>query len=204
MAKKTKKSSPSQTYMKGNFTTPKCEAIWPSLGEINETSQKFEISTLIEDTKEWKDLLASILEFQNECLERDGNKPQDTLLCVKDVVAFNEEDEEWEPNGESRLIFKSLSADKFSVVGPDRQPIEPDLVSGGSTGGDTVRVNGTAAFGYFGKAPYVTLYLKAVQRISGGGASGVAAFDDETGEAGEDAPFEDEGSVDHGAVGDLA
>lgn len=205
MAKKAKKArGNSQTYMKGSFTTPKGQCIWPSLGEINETSQKYEISALVEDTPAWQAIIDQLLKFQNDCLEQNGEKPQDKLLCLKDVVSYNEEEEEWEPTGEKRLIFKSADADKFDVVGPDRKPIDPERVSGGSTGGDIVRINGTAAFGYFGPAPYVTLYLKAVQWIEGSGPSGVSAFDDETGGEGEDdeAPFDNE-EVDHDAV-DLA
>lgn len=208
MAKKTTKKKArgnSQSYMKGSFTTPKCQCIWPSLAEANETSSKYEISVLVEDTPEWESIIGQLLEFQNEQLEANGEKPQDELLCLKDVVSYNEEEEEWEPTGDKRLIFKSASADKFDVVGPDRKPIDPESVGGNSTGGDIVRVNGAAAFGFFGTAPYVTLYLKAVQRIEGNGPSGVSAFDDETGgEGAEEAPFSDEPQVDHGDVGDLA
>ncbi len=209
MAKKSKKLyDNSQTFMRGSFTTPKCQCIWPSLDEKNKISKKYEISTLVEDTPEWNEVINSLIEFQNKCLEQNGEGPVDELLCLKDVVAYNEEEEDWEPNGESRLIFKSAESSKFRVVGPNRKDIDPEKVSGGATGGDIVRVNGTAAFGYFGKEPYVTLYINAVQWIEGNGPSGVSAFDDETGgedEQEESEPFEDEAKeVDHDAIGDLA
>ena len=95
MAKKKKKSKGnSQTYMKGSFTTPKGPCIWPSLDEVNDTSNKYEISALVEDTPEWKAIIEQLVEFQNEQLEASGEKPQDELLCLKDVVAYNEEEEE--------------------------------------------------------------------------------------------------------------
>jgi hypothetical protein len=60
--------------------------------------------------------------------------------------------------------------------------------------GDIVRVNGQAAFGYMKGDPYVTLYLNAVQHISGGGAGGVDAFDMEVEEDGDPVgAFSDEG-----------
>lgn len=179
-------------YAKFNVPTPKLEASFPSLDVHDEFSKRYQIKIIMDESSECQAMLEKLLNFQNECLEEDGKAPLDTLLGLKDEMSKNEKTEEWDiPTGRQFLVFHSKYEDKFSVVGPDKRPIDPASVNGR----DTVRVNGKPAFGYMAGKPFVTLYLKAVQLISSGGPSGVDAFDDETGgETEGDVPFNDETS----------
>jgi len=176
------------TYAGFKTTTPPLEASFPSLDKPDEVNDKYGLKVIMNDTPECQAMIDRLLVFQNENLEKDGKPTQDTLFAVKPEMSKNEKSGEWDvPTGREFMIFHSKFQDKFAVVGANKQPINPSSVSGG----DMVRVNGQAAFGYFRGDMFVTLYLNAVQLISSGGAGGVDAFDDETGGS-TDAPFNDE------------
>ena len=185
-----------QQYAPFKTTTPKLESYYHNLVTPDDYNEKYDIGVVMDDSPDCRAMLKALVDFQNEQLEKDGRDTLDTLLCLKDEKSKNEATGKWEDKtGRKLLFFKSAQKSKFAVVGPNKLPMDPEGISKG----DTVRVNGQAAFGYMKGDPYVTLYLNAVQHIAGGGASGVSAFDDESGGTEEAAPFSDE-TVDHGAV----
>jgi hypothetical protein len=176
-----------QHYAPFKTTTPKVEFYYNNLSEPDQFSEKYDIGVYA-DSEDMQPVINRLVEWQNECLEKEGLKPEDTLLCLKDEKSKDEATGKYtNPTGRTLIFFKSADQSKFSVVGPNKKPIDPSTVGKGDLG----RVNGQAAFGMMKGDPYVTLYLNAVQLIESGGANGVDAFDDETG--GEDnAPFNDE------------
>lgn len=167
------------------ITTPKMEAGFQSLVQPDDFNDKYEACVVIDDTPECKAMLKVLKDFQDQNLKKDGRDPVDRLLCAKPEKAKDEKTGKWTAEtGRELLFFKQANRDKFSIVGPDKRPVEASVISKG----DTIRVNGQCAFGYMKGDPYLTLYLNAVQWVSGGGASGVDAFDDES--DGSEAPFE--------------
>ena len=174
-----------QIYMNGNITTPRGVAIFPNLETTDQYSEKYQIRVAVEDTPEWNATIKKLLDFQNTELQKSGEDPQDALLCLKDEMVKQEGSDKKVPSGRQFLTFKSADRSKFSVVGPDKRTLGREIAHGA-----TVRVNGSAAFGFMRDDPYVTLYLSAVQEIEAGTVGGVDAFDDESG--GDGAPFDDE------------
>jgi len=166
-----------QTYNKTSTVTPKGEAIWPALVTPDEQSDKFQIGVeVVEGSSEWEPVLSQLLSFQNKCLREAGEDESDSLLCLKPIKEKDEKTEKYVDKGRRQIIFKSADRSKFKVVGADKKPFDDEVNFGA-----TVRVNGTAAFGFMKSDPYVTLYINAVQVIENGSSSGVDAFDDETG-----------------------
>lgn len=177
-------------YAPFKTTTPKLESYYHNLLTPDDYNEKFDIGVVVDDSPECQAMIQQLLEFQNDCLTRDGRDAQDTLLNLKDEKAKDEATGKWTtPTGRQLLFFKAATRDRFAVVGADKKPMDAASISKG----DTVRVNGQAAFGYMSGKPWVTLFLNAVQHISGGGASGVDAFDNEDSTGGEtETPFEEE------------
>lgn len=175
-------------YAKFKITTPALEASFPSLSEVDEYSQKYQIKVIMDETSQCQAMLKKLLDFQNDCLEVDGKARQDDLFGLKSEMSKNEKTEEWDvPTGRTFLTFKSANQSKFDVVGPNARTIDGSTVGGG----DKVHVKGQAAFGYFQKSHFVTLYLNGVQLVSSGG--GGSSFEDLTGgEGADDVPFSNE------------
>jgi hypothetical protein len=167
------------------------ESYYHNLVTPDDYNDKYDIGVVMDDSKECRAMIQSLVDFQNQQLEKDGHDPVPTLLCLKDEKAKDEVTGKWtEATGRKLLFFKSTDKSRFAVVGPDKRPMDAASISKG----DIVRVNGQAAFGYMKGDPYVTLYLNAVQHISGGGAGGVDAFDMEVEEDGDPVgAFSDEG-----------
>jgi hypothetical protein len=171
-----------QQYAPFKTTTPKLESYYHNLVTPDDYNDKYDIGVVMDDSKECRAMIQSLVDFQNQQLEKDGHDPIPTLLCLKDEKAKDEVTGKWtEATGRKLLFFKSTDKSRFAVVGPDKRPMDATSISKG----DIVRVNGQAAFGYMKGDPYVTLYLNAVQHISGGGAGGVDAFDMEVEEDGD-------------------
>lgn len=176
------------SYASFKVTTPKLEAFYQDLVEPDSVSEKYQSGVVIDDSPECTLMVNRLLAFQNEELEKAGEDPIDTLLCLKDEKIKDEDTGKWTvKTGRKLMFFKSASQDRFSVVGPDKRPIDPASISKG----DTIRVNAQPIFGFMKGDPYVSFFLNAVQLVEGGGGSGVDAFDDESNGAGDvDIPFE--------------
>lgn len=185
MAKK-----PQMTYASFKTTTPKLESYYHNLVTPDAYNDKYDIGVVVDDSPECQAMVKQLLDFQNENLEKDGRETSDTLMCLKAEKAKDEVTGKWtEATGRILLFFKSNNPNNFAVVGANKLPYDASQISKG----DIVRVNGQAAFGYMSGKHYVTLYLNAVQHISGSGAGGVDAFSNESGE---EAPvFSDETEV---------
>ena len=177
-------------YAPFNTVTPPLESYFHALVEpegYKNKNKKYGIGVVMDDSPECKAMIQKLLDFQNACFEKDGQPAQDTLLCMKDEKSKDPDTEKYTtPTGRKLLFFKQATREKFVVVGPNKMPFDPANISKG----DIVRANGQFAFGYMDGKPWLTCYMSAVQFISSGGASGAAAFDDETG--GEEVPFNDE------------
>jgi len=177
-------------YAPFNTVTPPLESYYNNLVEpdgYKGKNKKYDIGVVMNDTPECKAMVQKLLDFQNSCLEKDGRPALDALVCMKDEKAKDPVTEKYtNATGRKLLFFKQATREKFVVVGPNKMPFDPANISKG----DIVRANGQFAFGYMDGQPWLTCYMSAVQFISGGGASGAAAFDDETG--GEEVPFNDE------------
>lgn len=190
-------------YAPFNTATPPLESYYNNLVEpqgYKNKNKKYDIGVVMDDTPACKAMIQKLLDFQNSCLEKDGREPLDELLCMKREMAKDPATEKYtHPTGRKLLFFKQATRERFVVVGPDKQPFDPASISKG----DIVRANGQYAFGYMDGAPWLTCYMSAVQFISGSGASGAAAFDDET-EGGEgEVPFHDESNTTSGSIGNL-
>lgn len=190
-----------QKYMSKKVATPKLEAGFCNIKEKNETSDRYEVSVVVDDSPACQALLDSIVEFQNECLEADGREPIDEALCLRDEMAKNEKTGRWDKKtGRQLLTFHSTEKtnDKMLILGPDKKPINENKIMRGAT----LRVVGQPAFGYFGKDPYITLYCGVIQYISGGGTSGAELLDieDEDGDGGSGADMLDSETPEHGDV----
>lgn len=186
-----------QKYLPKKVATPKLEAGFCNIKEKSETTDRYELSVVVDDSPECQALIDTLVDFQNKCLDEDGHDAIEDPLFIKDEMSKNEKSGRWDvKTGRKLLTFHTSDKDKLQILGPDKKPISEDKIIRGAT----VRIVGQPAFGYFGRDPYVTLYCSVIQYISGGGTSGAELLDVEDEGDNGDVDMLDDGDVDHGDV----